>query len=86
MCRTRIELSGRSFIRYFSEIGSIFKKVLHLKPVLTIAYHALMPVTRDKMKPSSKSVCDRHTHRKSNKSSCAKSSRAQPFNDWALPA
>ena len=27
----RIELYGRSFIRYFSELGSIFKQVLHLK-------------------------------------------------------
>ena len=26
-----VELYGRSFSRYFSELGSIFKKVLHLK-------------------------------------------------------
>ena len=29
----RIELNGRSFTHYFSELGSIFKKVLHLRPL-----------------------------------------------------
>ena len=29
----RIELYGRSFTRYFSELGSIFKNALHLRPL-----------------------------------------------------
>ena len=52
----RIDLYGQSFTCYFSELGSTFKKGLHLKPC------ALMPVWRDKTKPSSKSVCARQTH------------------------
>ena len=32
----RIELYGRSFTRYFSELGSIFKKALHLRPLKTL--------------------------------------------------
>ena len=28
-----VELYGRSFTRYLSELGSIFKKMFHLKPL-----------------------------------------------------
>ena len=54
-----IEIYGRCFSRYFSELGSISKKALHLKP--TVTCRALMPFWRDKTKPSSKLVCDRQT-------------------------
>ena len=53
-----IELYGRSFTRYLSELGSIFKKALHLKLLNSRLPFALMPVWRDKTKPSSKSVCE----------------------------
>ena len=48
-----LELYGRSFSRYFSKLGSIFKKALHLKPL-----NSRLPCFETK--PSSKSVSDRH--------------------------
>ena len=41
----------QNFSCYFSELGLIFKKALHLIP--SNSHLPLMPVWRDKMKPSS---------------------------------
>ena len=54
----------------WSKLHSLFLRVriYFLKSTfLKVACRALMPVWRDKMKPSSKSVCDRQTHRHTEK-------------------
>ena len=52
-----IELYGQNITHYFFELGSNFKKALHLK-LYTFACRALMSIWRDKMKS------DGQTHRK----------------------
>ena len=60
------ELYVRSFTHYFSEFGSIKKKTeLHLKP-LNGHLPCFDACWKRKNEAIFKSVCDRHTHRRSN--------------------
>ena len=54
-----IELNDLNLSCYYSDLESILKNE-------TGSCSAVMPVWRDKMKLSSRTVCDRQTHRKSN--------------------